>query len=227
MKTLLMRLLKRVSSAQTDENELAQHPHRIRFWGNDPGHLAFPPLCPNCGAAATASLAYSKVFHQEQAYFARGYVTTVVKVPYCDACIARHRAEVPPPRTLIDLLMHLRAASEPLWMVAFAVSAIAAGCGGILLLPRILPLAVSLLLLSLLLAAVAFGCYRSAQEGHEYLRASPQGGITTAFDFSDGAEMADESARFLCTIRNERFAQEFTKLNFDHIYRRPDGSLGP
>jgi hypothetical protein len=227
MKTLVMRLLKRVSSAQTNESELAQHPHRIRFWGNDPGHLAFPPLCPNCGAAATARLAYSKVFHQEHAYLAKGYITTVVKVPYCDACIARHHTEAPPPRTLIDLLMRLRAAAQPLWVVAFAGSAIAAGYGGILLLPRIQPLAISLLLLSLLLAAVTFGCYRSAQEGCEYLHASPQGGITTAFDFSDGAEMTDESARFLCTIRNERFAQEFANLNFDHIYRRPDGSLGP
>ena len=78
-------------------------------------------------------------------------------------------------------------------------------------------MAVSLLLISLLLTAAAFGSYRVAQEGRAFRRAAPQGGITTAFDFSESTSPDDESDRFLCTIRNERFAQEFARLNSKHI----------
>jgi len=221
MKTFVMRLLKLVSSAQTDESELAPHPHRIRLWGSGPEDLAFPPLCPYCGAAATTRVAYSKLFHSvkhSEDGRSQGYVTTVVKVPYCDACIARHRADVPQPRTLVGLLMYLRAASQPLLAVALAGGAVASGYGAIVLLPRGVPIAASLLLLSLLLAVAAIGGYRLARDGREYMRAAPQSGITSAFDFGESTRPNGESDRFLCTIRNERFAQEFAKLNSERIY---------
>jgi len=217
MKTLVNRLLKLYGSAQSDESQLAPHPHRIRIWGSGPENLAFPSLCPNCGAPATNCLAYSKVFNAMKGRGLRGYVTAVVKVPYCDACIALHHLEVPPPRTLVDLLVRLKAALQPLWTLAIAGCALAVGTGALVLLPRILPMAVSLLLISLLLTAAAFGSYRVAQEGRAFRRAAPQGGITTAFDFSESTSPDDESERFLCTIRNERFAQEFASLNSKHI----------
>jgi hypothetical protein len=220
LKTHLLHSMKFLSSAQSDESQLAPHPHRIRLWGDGPEDLAFPPLCPNCGAAATTRLAYFKLFnsvkHAEDGR-PQGYVRAVAKVPYCDECITLHHEEAPPPRTLVGMLMYLSAASQPTLVVAFAGGAIAAAVGAFALLPRSLPGAASLLLLSLLLVLAAFGAGRQAREAREYLRAAPQGGITTAFDFGESTRPGGDSDRFLCTIRNKSFAQEFAKLNSKRI----------
>ena len=77
---------------QDNPSELAPHPHRLTLRGS-PGGADFPPLCPNCGSSAAHRIEYAKVFRQTDSDGPTRYVVSSVAVPFCDPCIARHRAQ--------------------------------------------------------------------------------------------------------------------------------------
>src|SRR5258705_8194540 len=77
---------------QGNASELAPHPHRFTLRGAA-SSLQFPPLCPNCGSAAADRLTYAKVFRHTDSDGPTRYVVSSIAVPFCDACIARHRAQ--------------------------------------------------------------------------------------------------------------------------------------
>lgn len=74
-------------------SELVPHAHRMTLWGS-PSTLDFPPICPNCGNAAANRVSYSKVFQRSSdSDTPVGHVVIRVAVPFCDDCIAQHRAQ--------------------------------------------------------------------------------------------------------------------------------------
>ncbi len=71
--------------------DLVPNPHRLTLRGSA-RDAAFPPMCPNCGGAADKAIACSKVFRRADEDSV-SYLVETVAVPFCDACIARHRAQ--------------------------------------------------------------------------------------------------------------------------------------
>ncbi|RZL88286.1 MAG: hypothetical protein EOP82_23930 [Variovorax sp.] len=66
--------------------------------------------------------------------------------------------------------------------------------------------------------AFFFGLIAWSQRRHvwrdtEHLRVPPQSDITEAFDFSDDVAAVFEPPRFICTVRDARFAEAFAALN--------------
>jgi len=88
---------------QGNASELAPHPHRLTLRGAASG-LQFPPLCPNCGGAAAERLSYAKVFSHADSDGPTRYVVSSIAVPFCGACIARHRAQEVPRTLMSDLV---------------------------------------------------------------------------------------------------------------------------
>lgn len=61
---------------------------------------------------------------------------------------------------------------------------------------------------------------KSAWRDAEYFRVPAQTTVTKAFDYSDNEPAPFESARFACTMRDERFAAAFRLLN-RHLEYQP------
>jgi hypothetical protein len=206
--------------AQDNESELAPHPHSLRLWGS-PGGVNFPPLCPNCGATATQRITYSKVFRRVlDSESPNSYVIASASVPFCDPCIAQHRADTPTPNFWSTLLSSFGGGGDMIGAVVLGLAAAFTGYNAIaeLLHLRLLNFAL-LSMLTLVIGLFARGQYRFAWQDTEYLRVPPQTSVTLAFDFSDSTGGAFESVRFLCTMRDAGFAAAFKQLNRENEYR--------
>jgi hypothetical protein len=199
---------------QDSEAELAPHPHRMQLWG-EVGNLLFPRLCANCGNAASKRLTYSKTFRRvSDSDTPNSYITTLVRVPFCDHCIAQHKAEGLPASMLAHLLSRLLSAAHAVGAFGFGIAAaIAAYFAVHNLFQQHLKYSYPLALLSLFLALFAWGYYRATRDGTEHIRAQGQTGMTRAFDFSDSTAAPFESSKFVCTMKNEQFAGAFKQLN--------------
>ena len=198
--------------SQDGDSGLVSHAHRFTLRG-DPGSWDFPALCPNCGAAASAKLVCSKVFRRTHSDAPNSHVVASVAVPFCDACIARHGGSVQAPTPLSRLLSGFAtgdmlgavfpgmAAVFVLWLVLKDLAS-----GDIVRGFTMLPI------------AGVFGAIAWFMRGHvwretAHLRVPPQTDVTEAFDFSDDIAPAFESPRFVCTVRDARFASAFQALN--------------
>jgi len=200
-----------------EASELAPHPHRLSLRGAA-GDLQFPPLCPNCGSAATDRLTYAKVFRHTDSDGPTRHVVSSIAVPFCNACIARHRAQEKK-RTLLSDLISSFATAEMLGAVFPALAAL-----------FLLYLAIgdlfhargTRMLVELAIGAVfgliAWAQARSVWAETEHLRVPPQSDVTIAFDFSDDIAPAFEPARFTCAMRNPAFANAFRVLNIEREY---------
>jgi hypothetical protein len=186
----------------------------MQFWG-EPGNLSFPELCPNCGNSAKNRLTYTKTFYRASGTDTpNSYFTTLIRVPFCDACISRHRVEGPGPSLLMNLLSRLLTLAQGLGVLSFGLAAgVAAYYAFIQFQRQHLSIAASLGALALFTALVAKGMYGLMRDGTENMRAEKQSGMTLAFDFSDSIAAPFESIRFDCSMRNEAFAKAFRKLN--------------
>jgi hypothetical protein len=212
-------ILRRMTSftPQDDASQLAPHPHRIVLRGST-SDLQFPPMCPNCGAASAGRLTYAKVFRRSDFEGPTSYVVSSVTVPFCEACVARHRAQEDKRTRLSN------------WLSGFAsvaiVGAIFPGLGALF----VLYLALGDLahgrgmrmLVELGIAAV-FGLIAWAQalavwNQNERFRVPPQSDVTLAFDFSDDVAPVFEQARFICAVRDAAFANSFRALNIGREY---------
>jgi hypothetical protein len=197
---------------QDSARSLAPHPHRFTLRG-EPAGWEFPPLCPNCGRSATERLVCEKVFRRLHSEAPNTYVTASVAVPFCDDCLAAHRAASGPGSRwgqwlasfasieMLNAVYPAIGAAITLWM---ALSALFDGHIGRFL---------AMLLLTAGFAAFAWFQRRRVWLKTAYLRASPQGEVARAFDFSDDVAPAFEPSRHVCTVRDARFAAEFIALN--------------
>jgi hypothetical protein len=199
---------------QDGASGLWPHAHRATLQGT-PRSLAFPPCCPNCGQAATHKIAYAKVFRRSDGESPTAYIVSEAQVPFCDACIAQHRAQEQPPdwkSTLLTLfadaeifgaifpglgaLFLLNLALRDLWHARFTSMAIELGLG----------------LFFAWIARLQAGVVRDRSA---HLRVPPLSEVTQAFDFSDDVSGLFEPSRVMYTMRDARFAAAFAALNRD------------
>jgi hypothetical protein len=193
---------------------LAPHPYRMQLWGV-PGNLSFPDLCANCGNSAHHRLTYSKFFYRAYSTnTTRSPDSTLIRVPFCDVCIAKHRAEGPGPSQLMNLLSRLLTLGQGLAALAFGLAATVAAYFSFIQFQRHhTTYFVSLGVLALFSAVMSKGMFGLMRDGTELIRAEKQSGMTLAFDFSDRIASPFESVRFDCTMRDEKFAKAFRELN--------------
>jgi len=194
--------------------ELAPHPYRMRLWGV-PEHLSFPDLCANCGSSARHRLTYSKFFYRAlSTNTTRSPDTTLIRVPFCDTCIAKHRAESPGPSQFMNLLSRLLTIAQGLAALGFGLAATVAAYYSVIQFQRHhTTYFVSLGVLALFSVVMTKGMFGLMRDGTEKIRAEKQSGLTLAFDFSDSIGAPFEAVRFDCTMRDEKFAKAFRALN--------------
>ena len=202
---------------QQGASGLVPHPNRLTLRGA-PADATFPPLCPNCGGNASRKISCSKVFSRAHVEGPSGYVVTTVAVAFCDGCIATHRAQEAKP-SLIDILttsfasMHMVGAVFPalaaIFLARIALGDLVHGRG-----------MSSLVELGLCAVAglIAWGGAWSVWRNRERFRVPPQTDVTKAFDFSDDTAPVFEARRFVCTMRDARFADAFRALNIENEY---------
>lgn len=203
---------------QEGASGLVPHHHGLTLRGT-PADAKFPPLCPNCGGAASRTIACSKVFAREGDEGPSAYIVTTATVPFCDPCIATHRAQEVKP-TAIETLkssfasMHMVGAVFPA-LAALFLARLALGdlFHGRRLLPMLFELG-----LCALAALIAWGQGWAVWRDRARFRVPPQTEVTKAFDFSDDTAPAFEGGRFACTIRDGRFAEAFRRLNVESEY---------
>jgi hypothetical protein len=199
---------------QDNSSELAPHPHRLTLRGSASG-ADFPPLCPHCGSAAADRIEYSKVFRHADSDGPTRYVVSSVAVPFCDPCIARHRAQEAKPSLVavvvssfasMDMLGAVFPAMAAIFLVYLALGDLLKGHGTRVLVE---------LGIGAVFGLIAWAQARAVWQETERFRVPPQSEVTMAFDFSDDTAPVFESARFVCTMRNDRFANAFRALNIE------------
>ena len=202
---------------QDDPSELQPHPHRSTLRGA-PGAAAFPPLCPNCGQAAEGRIDVAKVFRQTDSDGPTRYTVASAAVPYCGRCIATHRSvEIVP--SLFDTVLssfiglNMLGAVFPalgaLFLAWLALGDIVHGRGTRFVVE---------LGIGAVFALIAWAQGLAVWRENERFRVPPQSEVTKAFDFSGDIAPPFESARFVCTMRDARFAAAFAALNADRQY---------
>ena len=201
-------------ASQDNASELTPHPHRLTLRGT-PRRADFPPLCPNCGSAAESRIEYAKVFRHTDSDGPTRYAVSSVNVPFCDSCIASHRAQEVKP-TLTDQVLSSFATMDMLGAVFPAIAAVflAYLALGDMLHGRGTRFLVELGI-GAVFALIAWAQGRAVWDETERFRVPPLSDVTKAFDFSADSASAFETARFVCTMRNDRFANAFRILNID------------
>ena len=203
---------------QGGEDDLVDHPQRFTLRGQ-PGETTFPLLCPNCGAAAQRRINVAKVFEDSgDDDTSRSFSVVSVAVPFCDPCIARHRSEERVPGTLANLLSsfadaHMFGAVFPGIAALFVAQLVLRD----LLKGRFL-VALVLLAVGTVFGLIAWFQGVSVWAKSAHLRVPKQTTVTEAFDFSDDVSAPFEPPRFVCTVRDARFARVLEAINQTQLW---------
>ena len=200
------------------DRDLAAHPHRLVLSGQ-PGEMVFPPLCPNCGGAATQQVRLDKVFERSGSDTPTRYEHTWVLLPMCSACAALHQAAVRPP-TLARRVASSFATFDMVGAVVLIVAALF--CGWLALRDVVKGRLLSgglLLGLAGVLMLFARAQRRMAWDATAHLRVPQPSEAARAFDFSDDLSQMFEKPRFAVTMKNAAFALAFESLNATRLYR--------
>ncbi len=200
------------------DSQIVEHSHRFTLQGS-PSSLSFPPLCPNCGNSASDSIEYAKVFRRVHGDAPTEYVVTSVRVPICSGCAALHHQQAAPRSQLYKVLSSFATGD----MLGAVLPAVAALFVVYLALKELIKGRFDALGIFVVVAAffalIAWSQRRHVWQGTQHLRVAPATEMTKAFDFSDDIAPAFESPRFVCTMRDERFATAFGALNGQFEYR--------
>lgn len=210
-------MFRRIAPQYRDEG-LAAHPHRFVLRGQ-PGDMELPPLCPNCGAAATERIRLDKVFENRDPDGPTRYDPIGVELPICAACAAQHRAQVTEP-TRLERVASSFATFDMVGAVMLGVAALF--CGWLALKDIFKGRLISaLLLLGLagLFVLFAKAQWRKALDDTAHRRVPQPSEAARAFDFSDDLSQAFEKPRFAVSMKDAAFAQAFERLNGTRMYR--------
>jgi hypothetical protein len=191
---------------------LAPNAHRLELVGA-PGALAWPALCPNCGAPARERIRVGKVFMVNYQFddLPAWYRVCRVAIPFCAGCAARHRSEQPAASAAERLLTMVRA-EMAIPMVLMGAAALFCAREAIASLPDQVGASV-MGGLGLLFALGSAACARSAWKRSERFRVPPQTSVTLACDFSDDISDPFDEQRRVYAIRDPRFAETFGDMN--------------
>lgn len=202
-----------VFDPQSRADGLAPHPHRVEVDGWH-GALAMPDLCAYCGAPAGERLLVQKVFARTYGIIddrLMEYAIAGVQVPFCPACLARHRAEAPVLTTLQHYgsglgsqmgLYSLFSGAATLFCAKEALAALVGG--GTVMVPAVIGGVFGL---------VTAHALRLSWGATTRLRIPEQSEITRAFDFSDDMSEGYRREKRIYAIRDASFAGAFRMLN--------------
>ena len=176
--------------------------------------VAWPPLCPACGAPASTDIEVSKIFGRRAQYSGRASYRSIVRmrIPFCRSCVDRHQQLVTPVPSVIGSFFRTPAVLS--FIGAAAVAAILSmiflqGGEGVSQGARLYALGGIVLL-------VGTGIVITAREAR-FLRVPPLTEITRACDFSDNVGYPFGRRRFYA-IRNPAFADAFTRANQERLW---------
>jgi hypothetical protein len=176
--------------------------------------VAWPSLCPACGAAASTHIDVAKIFGRRSRYGNYSYYRLIVRmrVPFCVACAERHQQLVTRVPSWVGSLFRTPAILS--FVGAAAVAAILSmivlqGGENVSLGMRLYAFGGIVLLLGL-------GIFITAREAR-FLRVPPLTDVTSACDFSDNVGFPFGRRRFYA-IRNPAFADAFSQANHDRIW---------
>jgi hypothetical protein len=191
---------------------LAPNPHRVELVGA-PSALAWPAVCPNCGAPASERIRVGKVFVVTYQFDDQPawYRVCRVAMPFCSPCAARHRSEQPAASSAERLLTMVRA-EMAIPMVIMGAVAVFCAREALASLPDQVGAAV-MGGLGLLFALGSAACARSAWRGSARFRVPPQTSVTLSCDFSDDISDPFDEERRIYAIRDPRFAEAFASMN--------------
>ncbi|MGH3714789.1 MAG: hypothetical protein ACRDT4_15200 [Micromonosporaceae bacterium] len=191
----------------------------------DPGRLAYPDICANCGAATRERLLVEKVFHRSYIHEPSFSVVYGVGVPFCPTCAGRHRTELPQTSPVLRLLTLLR---TPLMITSGAFTLFT-----FLLLPDVLRRVTgdnprSALLLGAFTAGfaliAALALMRAWSVTRAYRVPEPTS-ITGAFDFDDDEADTFEREWHTYRLANPVFAAAFATANARRVRQADPGEL--
>jgi hypothetical protein len=189
--------------------------------------VAWPPLCPACGAAAYTHINVAKIFGRRSEHGTHAYYRFIVRmrIPFCRSCAERHQQLVKRVPSVIGSFLRTPAVLS--FVGAVAVAAILSSIflqGG----ENVSPGA-RLYAFSGIVLLVGLGTFLTAREAR-FLRVPPLTEVTSACDFSDNVGFPFGRRRFYA-IRNRTFAEAFAKANehrlwTDAIRKRDDWISG-
>jgi hypothetical protein len=176
--------------------------------------VAWPSLCPACGASASTHVNVAKIFGRRSRYGNHSYYRFIVRmrVPFCAACAERHQQLVKRVPSWIGCFFRTPAILS--FIGAAAVAAILSMIflqGG-----EDVSLGMRLYAFGGIVLLVGLGIFMTAREAR-FLRVPPLTEITSACDFSDNVGFPFGRRRFYA-IRNPAFAEEFAKANHDRLW---------
>jgi hypothetical protein len=203
-----------VAEAQLHNEGLAEDAHRVTLAGAI-GGLQYPPLCPNCGAAAADKLPIAKVFmHNRGGSDEQGWRYRIVEATplFCRPCLDRHRAETVPVTELdrVKSVVFSELAVPGIGTAAFAVFLLVDTRSRLMRdLAREWPILAFIGGL-LLIAAL---CFRTAWENNAHRRVPRQTSASQAFDFGDNDDSPFQTTARTYAVRNDTYAEAFGRLN--------------
>ena len=176
--------------------------------------VAWPPLCPACGAPASTHIEVGKIFGRRSQYGGHGYYRFIVRmpIPFCGGCLDRHQRVVTPVPSVVGSFFRTPALLSFIGAVAVAAilwTIFIQGGEGVSRDARLYALGGIAML-------VGLGIFIPLREGR-FLRVPPLTEITRACDFSDNVGFPFGRRR-LYAIRNPTFAEAFARANHDRLW---------
>lgn len=201
------------------DEALPQDARRVELKG-PPRRLAWPNICPNCGAPASERIVVRKIFRRMPGGRRRGgwkYLIRSVEIPLCGACAESHRQSATPITGRELLLLCLL---NPLMIPVVGATAFAV----ITFRPAVVETGGHWLGLAIFgfFAVTAVWSALAAWLSTRLHRVPPRTEIARACDFSDNLGNFIVGERHVYAIRNEGFAASFVEANRDRIFTDAD-----
>ena len=174
--------------------------------------VVWPPLCPACGASASAYLDVARIFGRRSRR--GGYSRSIVRmrIPFCHACAARHEQLVTPAASLIGSVFRTPAILSLLGAIAVsAILWIVFIQGG-----ENLSLNGRLYALAGVVSLLGFGIWTTARDAR-FARVPALTEVTKAAEFSENVGFPFGRRR-LYAIRNRAAADAFRTANQDRLW---------
>jgi hypothetical protein len=174
--------------------------------------VVWPPLCPACGASASAYLDVARIFGRPSRRGRSSRSIVHMRIPFCQACAARHQQLATPAASMFGSFFRTPAVLSLFGAVAVsAILWIVFIQGG-----ENLSLNGRLYALAGIVSLLGFGIWTTAREAR-FVRVPPLTEITKAAEFSENVGFPFGRRR-LYAIRNRAAADAFRTANQDRLW---------